>query len=275
MDRELRIICMVQKPRHHKSSFVYFLVEKNPLLKEQIKSSRFPDIPIYSSVEDLPPIKGLIFSNELIDNFPVHRVEMQEDLMEIFVDYDKGFIEVLLPAKKEVKKYFEELKIELPHGMRTEVNLDALVWLQSISEKLIKGFVMTIDYGGTSNEIYSSRFMNGTLVNFFKHKVFDHPYVHIGEQDITSHVNFSAISHWGKKFGLQELGLVTQSEFLLSHGYKDYLENKNRSIENLSAVAIREAFLAHKLLIEMGEKFKVLLQEKGVLASPLRAFKRN
>ena len=75
-------------------------------------------------------------SNELVDNFSVHQVLMENQLMEIMVDYkDSCFTEVLQPASKILADYFKELTVQLPFGLRTEINLQAIHWLKTISAK--------------------------------------------------------------------------------------------------------------------------------------------
>jgi len=76
------------------------------------------------------------------------------------------------------------------------VNLEATGWIKDISVSLQKGFVITIDYGYPSNELYNKDKCRGTLMCYCKHRIDDNPYNHIGKQDITSYVNFSALCYW-------------------------------------------------------------------------------
>jgi len=82
---------------------------------------------------------GCVFSNELVDAFPVHQVVMDGELMEIFVDHKDGFVEILKPASDELNDYFAELGVVLPCGYRTEVNLDAVKWVHELGRILEKG----------------------------------------------------------------------------------------------------------------------------------------
>lgn len=241
----------------------YVIVEKNPSHKNEVA---FADKKIMTcnAIDDVTGLKGCVLSNELVDNFPVHLVEMQDELKEVYVDYRDGFVEVLKPVRPELVQYFEEIGVELPQGFRTEVNLQAIEWLKSVADALEKGFILTIDYGSHSEELYRESRKRGTVMCYHKHTLSEDPFVRIGQQDITSHVNFSALQHWGGSYGLENCGCATQADFLLSLGYRDYIGKRRITTENIFAIARQEAHNAHTLLVEMGTKYKVLVQKKGV-----------
>jgi len=251
----------------------YCIIERSEAmrLKEQdaINKTSIPGkVYWYNSIKEIPSFTGCVIANEVVDNFSVHKVAMTDDqLMEVFVSYDNGFIEVLKPAQDVLKDYFRNLKVELPAGFCTEVNLQAIEWIKNISSSLNKGFVLTIDYGFPSAELYQSERRLGTIVCYNKHTVNDLPYKNIGEQDITAHVNFSALDVWGAKNGLMNCGFTNQSQFLLSLGLAEHL----RKIEENEAGNFeirKELSLIHNLLMSMGKKMKVLVQQKG-LQKPL------
>jgi SAM-dependent MidA family methyltransferase len=240
----------------------YCIVEKSPTFRnEQKKRLKDEKMSWYDSITELSEITGCIFSNELPDAFPVHIVVMDKKLMEVFVDYENGFIEVLRPATGELKNYLEELKIIVPFGYRTEINLDAIQWIQEIGSILKKGFLLTIDYGYPSEELYQEYRNRGTLMCYYKHSINENPFEHIGEQDMTSHVNFSALDHWGKKNGLDFCGFTDQAHFLMGLGIDEYLKN----LQEKDPVHYYKKMLPVKtLLMGMGETFKILIQKKGV-----------
>ncbi len=210
-----------------------------------------------TSLKDLEPFEGVIISNELFDALPVHVVEVRGgEIQEVFVDWDGGFKEVLgKPSSPDLEEYFRELGVELPEGFRTEVNLDAIGLLKAMSEKLLKGYVITIDYGYPSQELYRGYRSRGTLLCYYRHRAFDNPYVNIGEQDMTTHVNFSALMLWGERFGLKTLLFTDQLHFLLSLGIVE------------EAKTLQERLKAKSLIMPggMGEIFKVLIQGKDVI----------
>ena len=216
----------------------------------------------YHSAGDIGNIRGIILSNELIDNFPVHRVVMLDELMEVFVDYDQGFVERLFPATKALKDYFNELGLSLPREFKTEVNLSALAWIKEVSEKLDKGFVITIDYGYPAASYYSTIRNEGTISCYHRHRLNNSPYQFIGEQDITFHVNFSALQHWGRQFGLESCGFTSQTQFLRSLGLVDLL--RQTESRNYPMNETRKQFFLHEFLQGMGGKLKVLIQQKGI-----------
>jgi len=240
----------------------YCIVEKSPTLRKEQKTRLVAEnVSWYDSITELSGMTGCIFSNELPDAFPVHVVVMENELTEVFVDYENSFIEVLRPAKGELKNYLEELKINLPFGYRSEINLDAIKWIHEISSTLKKGFVITIDYGYPSDELYQEYRNRGTLMCYYKHSVNEMPYEHIGEQDMTTHVNFSALDHWGRKTGLDFCGFTDQMHFLIGLGIDEYLKNLQ---EKDPANYYRKMLPVKTLLMEMGETFRILIQKKGV-----------
>jgi len=193
-------------------------------------------------------------------------------LMEVFVNYQDGFVEELRPAGKVLNNYLDELNIVLPRGFHTEVNLEAIKWLKDIADCLKSGFVITIDYGYTSSELYNDRRINGTLLCYHRHTINNHPLSNIGEQDITAHINFSALSHWGLKYGLHISGLISQAGFFIGNGYEDYLGCLLSQRENNYPAFKQYAYLKHALLVDMGQKYRVLIQHKGVPHTTLKCF---
>jgi SAM-dependent MidA family methyltransferase len=254
------------------SQLQYCIIEKSPVMIQRQKNHLFEKVTWCNTIRELGEIEGCFISNEVIDNFPVHQVLMKDELMEFFVDYNGEFIEVLKPAGEALTNYLRELNVSLPPGFRTEINLDATEWLKEIGTSLKRGYVLTIDYGGSSLELYSERRKRGTLVCFHNHTVNEYPYHAIGEQDITAHVNFSALSHWGRKNGLNSYALINQAQFLLALGFKEYLREIVQG-NDLVQSAKKEAFLTQTFLLEMGMKFKVLIQEKGNMNIDLSGLK--
>jgi SAM-dependent MidA family methyltransferase len=239
----------------------YCIIEKSPAMQAQQKRSLHEKVSWYHSIHEIPSINGCILSNEVLDNFPVHKVVMQNELMEVFVDFENDFAEVLQPANRKLKDYFNKQNIRLPRNYCAEVNLQAIDWMREISAGLHSGFVVTIDYGFRSVDLYSSKRSSGTLLCYKDHQINNSPFSNIGKQDITAHVNFSALFHWGERYGLELSGFSTQGNFLRSLG----LMNQLRKLESESQENNKDFILQiHKLLTDMGNKFKVLIQQKRV-----------
>ena len=243
----------------------YCIIEISPSMRHVEQTNLHEKVSWHDSIDEVDGNIHCVLSNELLDNFPIHQVVMEANLMEVFVDFNGSFQEVLVPASEELSSFFDEMGTTLTPGFRTEVNLDARDWISRIADRIHDGIILTIDYGGCSSELLHERRRCGTLLCYHAHQANDNPYVHIGQQDITSHVNFSALMHWGESQGLHTWGLVDQGTFLLALGFKDYLrriyEGQQRDILTM---AREEAFISHTLLFDMGQKYKVLIQSKNI-----------
>lgn len=257
-------------------SLQYQIIEKSPRLidVQQQKLSPWRERVKWCNWEDLKAIEGCFFSNELVDAFPVHLVEVGERLQEIFVtlDRDNQFTEVLAElSTPHLQTYFECLGINLstqtyPLGYRTEVNLAALDWIRQMAVKLHRGYVITIDYGYTAERYYQPQRKTGTLQCYYRHHRHHCPYVNIGYQDITAHVDFTTLVAEGKRWGLEPLGLTEQGLFLMALGLGDRLAALSSSSLSLAELLQRRDAL-HQLIDPLGlGGFKVLIQGKGLTA---------
>lgn len=221
-------------------------------------------------VEELPQQigAGCIFSNELLDALPVHRVVQQRDgLKEMFVDWQKGrFVDhVAGPSTARLAEYFGEQGITLDEGAQAEVCLAACEWIERAGRALERGYVLTIDYGHEARELYNHRRMRGTLLAYQQHGTSEEYYAQPGEQDLTAHVNLTALDLWGRRTGLRRAGLVSQSHFLLALGRtNEFADLYDQGMNETDRVRAR---LKLKSLIYpegMGETFSVLVQQKNV-----------
>jgi SAM-dependent MidA family methyltransferase len=213
-------------------------------------------------------MEGCFLSNELVDAFPVHQVIFDHgNLKEIYVTQDHGQLKEQWgePSDSRIVHYFQSMGIHLQEGQRAEVNLKALDWVEKVARCLRRGFVLTIDYGHLAKELYGSHRRDGTLLCYYQHRASENPYERLGEQDITSHVNFSSLIQKGEEVGLRCAGLVPQYQFLLALGLLQEMESLGREMSEMDALQLR---LSLKHLIEpemgMGEVFKVLIQHKGI-----------
>lgn len=249
----------------------YCIIERSPAMVDLEKARLIDKVEWHTDIAEIKDIRGCIFSNELLDNFPVHRVIMKEQLMEIFVD--NGFKEVLRPASPALTDYLSALNVVLSPGFQTEINLQAISWIKAIAAALTQGCVMTIDYGDVSKEMYRSSRAEGTLCCFKNHTVNEDYYANIGEQDLTTHVNFSALSYWGRKSGLKDVVFTSQGEFLLHMGFNEWLMKAFSTEKDIALAARKIAMLRHALIMDMGCKFKILIQEKGMAKETATAIK--
>jgi SAM-dependent MidA family methyltransferase len=250
----------------------YCIIEKSMAMREKERSILGEDLSAgllekvswLENIREAGPITGCVLSNELLDNFSVHQVVMENDLMEVFVDYNGKFTELTRPAGGALRNYLDELRVSLPRGFRTEINLEAIPWIHEVSQALERGFVLTIDYGYPSSDLYKEGRHSGTLVCYHQHRVNYSPYDHIGEQDITAHVNFSALHHWGSRSGLQTCGFTNQAHFMRGLGLAGHIRLWEQRQGAAPVSDEEKAFLLKTLLMDMGGLFKILVQQKGL-----------
>jgi SAM-dependent MidA family methyltransferase len=178
-------------------------------------------------------LPSVVLSNELVDAFPVHIVEKRgERLFEVFVEMkqDGRFCEVLNePSSPEVAMYLDTYKIPwrtFGDGWRAEINLDALRWIQRTAGMMRKGFILTVDYGDKAKALYTAWRKRGTLLCYYKHQANERPLLHPGKQDITAHVNFSALIDEGRRLGMRLHRFTTQRLWLQGLGIEEELEQR-------------------------------------------------
>jgi SAM-dependent MidA family methyltransferase len=222
---------------------------------------------------------GCLLSNELIDAFPVHRVRQEGGtLREIYVGCrGRSFEEILGdPSSPALEEYFFLYGAPLEEGQRAEANLKALEWLEGVNRALLRGFVLTIDYGYEAAELYHPDRRDGTLLCYFRHTTSPNPFDRIGFQDMTAHVNFTALMQKGEALGWKKAGYAEQFRFLVSLGLLRDLEK----LEKDPASSSDPAFWKNKLAMRnlsipggMGSLFKVLCQGKGVGEVDLLGFR--
>ena len=256
------------------ASLEYIILEKSPKLIEQQQKALadFTEINIaWKDWKDIADgsLVGCCFSNELIDAFPVHLVEIDNGkLREIYVTLEGDRLEETLGelSTSKIDEYFDSVGIALnyPQGYRTEVNLAALDWLNTVSNKLRQGYLLTIDYGYSASKYYHPQRSQGTLKCYYQHRHHDNPYVNLGEQDITSHVDFTALENYGKSHKLDTIGRTKQAMFLMSLGLGDRLQQLSSGQFNAWEILHKRDAL-HQLINPMGlGGFEVLIQGKNL-----------
>lgn len=258
-------------------NFRYYLLEASKY-HEQLQNERLTEhqeqVRLIGSLDELPKnFQGIIFANELVDAFPVHRVlKRTDELREICVTWDEGnskFVEITGPLSDiRLVDYFYSFEIELREGQRAEVNLDVIDWLESLAGVLASGYLVLIDYGHLAEVLYDTSRHDGSLMCYYQHQSNDNPYRLVGEQDITTHVNFSAIINEAAKLGMEQIYYNFQSNFLMSSGILDFFsENTGQGNNGSEQEQQLKTNRAIRQLItpgEMGEVFKVIIFNKGI-----------
>jgi SAM-dependent MidA family methyltransferase len=260
----------------------YTLVDKAP------PASTDDDAPIIwaeaDAVASEEPVVGCVLSNELIDAFPVHIVEVRGGrFYEVYVTERQGrLVETLGDiTNPDLLSYLATYSAAAAHfsdGWRAEVNRRAPTWLAAVAGQLRRGFVLTIDYGDRAPALYTRGRPRGTLAAYYRHSLSDQPLARPGEQDLTAHVNFSALIDAGRRAGLRLAGLTTQRDFLLALGIRDEVEAliamqygaalRERASDQGQAALLRAYSLRNAIgaLIDPAGLggFRVLIQHRGV-----------
>jgi SAM-dependent MidA family methyltransferase len=212
---------------------------------------------------------AIIFSNELLDAFPVHRVTMRGGrLLESYVglndNNDFVFVEDE-PSTTRLAEHFERLDVTLEEGQFAEVNLEASDWLARAAEVVGTGFVVTVDYGDEAASLYGAQHRRaGTLRAFRSHELIEDVLRDPGEQDLTTTVNWTQVMAEGERAGLRTLSLERLDGFLIRAGLIEQLELESAHAASEAEVAAlrldaRELILPGRL----ASHFQVLMQRKS------------
>lgn len=268
----------------------YLILEVSAELRERQQQWLAEKIPhLFSRVEWLHQLpaqfKGVILANEVLDAMPVHLVVWQQNqILERGVIFEKeGFAwqdraiqdTDLIQAAQQLSSLIaaEDDSNELPSHYVSEINLSARYFLKSLAQTLQQGMILLIDYGFGSGEYYHPQRNQGTLMCHYRHHAHDDPFYLPGLQDITSHVDFSAITDAANGNGLELMGYTTQAYFLMNCGITEVLM---QSANPDSANYLSQANQLQKLVspAEMGELFKVIAFGKNISES-LIGFERG
>jgi SAM-dependent MidA family methyltransferase len=232
--------------------------------------------------DDLPPegVRGIIFSNELLDAMPAHRMAW-DALNKTWIEWGVGregdqFVWEPLPKSSvwaELRKLPvsaacgellwpsvpEQLLDLLPYGFTTEISPSSLRWWANAAGALNAGTLMTIDYGFGGEEFFRPERLQGTLRAYHEHRATEDVLSSPGERDITAHVNFTALECVGKAAGLQTIAFEPQSKFLT--GIFERLCASGSPPENWSSARTRQfQTLTHPE--HFGRAFRVLVQSR-------------
>jgi SAM-dependent MidA family methyltransferase len=254
--------------------FRYLAVERSPIRSNGLKKlkEQFPNFDVYETFAALKgqPLEGVLFGNELIDAFPVHRVRMKNGKLEECYVSDGEKWCWGPPSTPRLQSYFDRLGITLPDDYETEVNLAMSEWLADVSGMLRKGLVVLIDYGRPAHEYYAPERSRGTLRCFNGHRVIDPFFLsspqergsmgsrlgHSGAMslDWTSDVDFSSLALDAKASGFTPLAFMEMGTFLMA-GFERIKDPQSLSRGGLKYLLHPEG---------MGSAFHVLVLGKGL-----------
>ena len=217
--------------------------------------------------------RGIVLANEVADAMPVHVVAWRPGgVMEKGVAFrDRAFRWEERPASGALKEAAGRIEVPIPY--ESEIGLAARAWMRTLAGRLEHGVILVIDYGFPRGEYYHPQRSAGTLMCHYRHQAHADPFARPGDEDITAHVDFSALAAAAREAGAEVLGFATQAQFLVNCGITEVLSEAN--VEN-ALVYAPIASQAQKLLspAEMGELFKVLAVGRGI-AAPLLGFSRG
>jgi len=231
----------------------------------------FPDkVTWLSGIAELDSVTGAFISNELVDAMPVDVVEYRNgNWCELLVTLsgDDFQFEPAAISRQELAEAVQNIPLPLPSPYRTEIRLAAAHWIQNVSTRLNRGFVLIVDYGYPHREYYKTERTAGTLSCHSQHRRSDNPFERPGEIDITSHVDFTALAEAATRSGLTLAGYTDQHHFMVGAA-EPHLLALEKAAEQEGARAARTAFLRPYLTLmhpgHMGLAFKYLLLAKGL-----------
>ena len=248
----------------------YLILETSPGLRERQRERLGARA---TWIEHLPQgFHGVMLANEVVDAMPVHAIAWTEHgIVERGVCADEGELAWCeRPARDEVLALAHGIAPAPPARYESELSLAAPAWMRAVAGSLARGAAIVIDYGFPLHEYYHPQRSSGTLMCHYRHRAHDDPFYLPGLQDITAHVDFSALARTADAAGLEVLGYAGQAQFLVNCGITDLLASVDASDVRRYAPL---AAAANQLLspAEMGELFKVLVVGRGV-TQPLMGF---
>ena len=209
------------------------------------------------------PINGVILANEVLDAMPVHQFSWHKGIKERCVTIENNELASCISEKEnhaliaQVEKY----NIQFSEGYTSEVNLYLPGWIKSISKCLSRGAVLIMDYGFPRHEYYHSDRNAGTIMCHYRHRAHSNPLILPGVQDITAHLDFTAVAESAEESGLTVSGFTNQAAFLINCGLMslidDTCDEKARFLQN-------QQILQLTMPSEMGELFKVIGLTKNI-----------
>ena len=230
--------------------------------------AQFRDRVQFETLQDLNRINaGIIFSNELLDAFPVHRLTKKDGkVFELYVTtVGQRFAWSLGPlSTPRLSEYFREYGTEPAEGQIVEINLAIEPWLSNVAEKLAAGYLITVDYGAETRELHfdPARYQ-GTLRAYCQHQFVDDVLTRPGELDLTTTIDWTYVRRAGERFGFEEVEFSRQDKFLLQAGLLEELERQTDKAES-EAEKLHFRTNAREMILPgaMGSSFQVLVMKR-------------
>ncbi len=244
----------------------YYILEVSAELRDRQQTRLRTALPWYIDkmiwLDAMPEsITGIILANEVLDAMPVTRFCLNEEgLQESVVGLDKDqFVWQLQAADDRLSSMVHALEIDFPRPYCSEINLYLPGWIHSVADCLTQGVCLILDYGFPAHEFYHPQRSEGTLMCHYQHRAHPDPFLHPGLQDITAHVDFTAIALQAVEAGLQVAGYTNQAAFLMNLGITDFVSSGNPE----ELFEYQQQVKRLTLPSEMGELFKVIALTKN------------
>ena len=228
----------------------YYILEVSPDLRERERDLLALQVPHLLErviwLNRLPTLyQGLIIANEVLDAMPAHLVRSgaagpEEAGVSL---QDQAFAWAWRPTDAHLRCAADAL--QLPHSYRTEIQLQACAFVSTLAQTMARGVILLIDYGFPAHEYYHPQRSEGTLMCHYRHRAHADPFFLPGLQDITSHIDFSAVARAAQVAGLELLGYAGQAQFLINCGITDIML---RTPPENAAAYLPQAAAAQQLL---------------------------
>ncbi len=243
----------------------YFILETSADLQQrqrQLISEQLPQhIERFVWLDRMPeqPLTGVVLANEVLDAMPVEMFAIDDEglAQQYMVQSSaEGFQWNYRPATGQLVRQIDSL--ELPAGYSSEINPALHGWIEMIAQGLKQGVVLLIDYGFPRHEYYHPQRTAGTLMCHYRHHSHSNPLALAGIQDITAHVDFTAVAEAASDAGLDVAGYTTQANFLLASGLVDLVTPAETDKVSKQQLAKNHEIQLLTSPSEMGELFKVI-----------------
>lgn len=247
----------------------YRLVESSPSLRARLhqRFAENPRVSIHSELEDAAQAAGeslIVFGNEFFDAIPVEIVSDEGELR--IAEKNGSFIETWVEQSPQTTEYLYRFGVNPRYGERVEAPRESNAWMERIARCFAtrRGFALFIDYGYTREQQQAERHRD-TLMTYRQHQTSTNPYEAPGEQDITAHVNFTAVESVAESCGMTSLGLVTQSQLLLGIGHETEFSDAFESCV-LPQERVKVSLQVKHLISPdgLGESFQAIVFSRGV-----------
>jgi SAM-dependent MidA family methyltransferase len=236
------------------------IIEPGKVWREK-QMARLKDWPVewVESVDELDPFTGIHYSNELLDAFPVHLVRRVDGAWaDVHVDWQEDRFVLVDRPLRNVELGERLARIDVADGYRTEVCLEATQWMRTLGQKLVRGYVLAIDYGFARAEYYRADRNEGTLEAVVEHRRQKDPVSRLGEVDLTAHVDFTSLAEAARREGLRIEGFTDQHHFMVGLAARHFPDGVRPSASEMRAFQT----LAHPTML--GRSFRVFAAARGI-----------